>query len=142
MSAVLRVAAGFALIWALLLLGFKERVLAAADLSPLLRALANALGILYLAITYVFWYAAGDPAANRGAIYAAIVFLGLKTGNDLYDLLVLLPPNAALVSLADLVISLALLVAVLQALPRTLASQRRAAPPAARSLRRTGPPNP
>ena len=124
MSAVLRVAGAFALVWALLLLEFKERVLAVADLSPLLRALANALGILYLVATYVFWYAAGDPAKNRGAVYAAIVFLALKTANDLYDLLVLLPPNEALVSLADLVLSLALLVAVLQALPRTLASSR------------------
>ena len=44
-----------------------------------------------------------------------------KTANDLYGLLVLLPPGQALVSLLDLVVSIALLVSVLESLPRTLA---------------------
>ena len=131
MSAVLRVVGAFALIWALLLLAVKERVLGAGNLSPVPRALANALSILYLVLTYMFWYAAGDPAKNRGAIYGAIMLLGVKTANDLYDLLVLMPPDGALVSLADLVVSLALLVGVLQALPKALAGTRvaKAEPP-------------
>jgi hypothetical protein len=48
----------------------------------------------------------------------------LKTANDLYELLVLMPPNEALPALADLVLSVGLLVGLLEALPRMLAGAR------------------
>jgi len=119
-SALLRVTAVVSLAWAVLLLGLKDYVLAAEQLSPLVRALANGLGTANLVFTYMFWYAAREPAANRGAVYGAIMLLALKTANDLYQLLVLLPANQALVSLGDLVLSVGLLVAILEALPRML----------------------
>ena len=73
-------------------------------------------------LAYVFWDASRDPASHRSAVYAAIMLFGLKVANDLYELLLLLPANQAAISLADLVVSVALLVAILEALPRTLAA--------------------
>ncbi len=124
MSVVLRIIAALSLLWALLFLGFKDRMIDAPQLSPLVRALANGLGAAYLVLAYVFWYGARAPAIHRGAIYGAVILLAAKTANDLYGLLVLLPPGQALVSLIDLVVSIALLVTVLESLPRTLAASR------------------
>lgn len=121
---MLRLTAAFSLAWAIVLLGLRGRMLVSEHLSPVPQAFVNGLGILYLVLTYVFWYAAHDPARNRGAIHAAIMLVALKTASDLYDLLVLLPPQLAIVSLGDLVLSVGLLVGILQALPRTLAAAR------------------
>ena len=123
MSALLRIAAGVSLAWAVVLLAFKRELFVGAFMPPLGRAFANGLAVTQLVLAYVFWYAAAAPAANRGAIYAAIMLMALRTGNDLYQLLVLLPPEHALISLADLVLSVGLLVGVLEALPRVLAEE-------------------
>lgn len=123
MNLLMRLTAVVCLVWALLLLGFRDQIMTAAQLSPLVRALANAGGIAHLALACVFWQAASDPIRSRGVVYAAIVLLGLKVANALYDILVLLPANAAALTLADLVVSLALLVGVLEALPRTLKAE-------------------
>ena len=120
MSLLLRLTAILSLVWTILLLGYKELVVGVALLSPLVRALANALGIANLVLAYVFWTAAREPAANRHTVYGAIALLAIKVATDSYDLLVLLPPSPAMVSLADLVLSLALLVGILEALPRIL----------------------
>ena len=125
MSAFLRASALVSLGWAVLVLGFKDRFIGADQLSPAARSVANAFGIAHVVLAYVFWYAAGAPAANRGAVYAAIMLAALKTANDLYDLLVLVPADRALVSLGDLVLSVALLVGLLEALPRTLGAPPR-----------------
>ncbi len=124
MSLLLRLTALLALAWAIVLLMLKGQVIGPHELTPQVRALANALGIANLALAYVFWHGARAPAASRGAVYAAIILLALKLANDLYELLALLPAREAAVSLADLVISLALLVGILEALPRTLAERR------------------
>ena len=118
MSVLLRIAAAFSLAWAVTLLAFKKELFGAASLPPLGRAFANGLGIAHIVYAYVFWYAASAPAANRGVIYAAIMLMALRTANDLYQLLVLLPPEQALISLFDLVVSVALLVGILESLPR------------------------
>ncbi len=122
MSVLLRIAAGVSLLWAVTLLGLKDHLIAAEQLSPIVRALANGLGIANLVLACLFWYAARAPAAYRGVVYGAIMLLVLRTANDLYELLVLLPGDRALVSLADLVVSVALLVGILEALPRMLAT--------------------
>jgi hypothetical protein len=119
-SLLLRLTALLSASWTVLLLGRKELVIGAALLSPMVCALANALGIANLVLAAVFWGAARDPAANRRTVYAAIAWLALKVASDLYDLLVLLPPSQAVVSLVDLVVSLALLVGMLEALPKIL----------------------
>ena len=121
MKVLLRIAAAVSLAWAAVLLLLKEELFAGALLSPLGRAFANGLAISQLVFAYLFWYAATAPATNRGAIYAAIMLMALRTANDLYQLLVLLPPEHALISLGDLVVSVALLVGILEALPRLLA---------------------
>jgi hypothetical protein len=123
-SSLLRVTALVCLAWAVLLLGLKDYTVAAEQPSPVVHAFANGLGIANLVFAYVFWHAARAPAANRAAVYGAIMLLTLKTANDLYELLVLLPAEHALVSLADLVLSVGLLVGILEALPRMLASPR------------------
>jgi len=119
-GALLRIAAVVSLAWAVVLLAFKKELFAGAFLPPLGRALANGLAVTQLVLAYIFWHAAAAPAANRGTIYAAIILMALRTANDLYQLLVLLPPEQALISLADLVVSVGILVAVLEALPRLL----------------------
>ncbi len=122
MTLLLRLTAAVAVAWAVFLLALKQQVIAPSELSPQLRAVANGLGIANLVLAYVFWRGARQPANNRGAVYAAILLMVLKAANDLYELLVLLPPGQAVISLADLVISVALLVGILEALPRTLRS--------------------
>lgn len=120
MSVLLRIAATFSLAWAVALLAFKKELFGATALPPLGRAFANGLGIAHLVYAYVFWYAARAPAAHRAVIYAAIMLMALRTINDLYQLLALLPPEQALISLFDLVVSVALLVGILESLPRVL----------------------
>ena len=120
MRLLLRLTALLVLAWAVFLLALKGHVLGREELSPQVRALANGLAIANAALAYVFWHGARDPAANRGAVYGAIILLALKLANDLYELLVLLPVPGAVISLADLVVALALLVGILEALPRTV----------------------
>lgn len=119
MSVLLRISAAVSLAWAVLLALLNQAV-PPGQVTPLARALANGLGIASGVLAYIFWYAARAPASNRAAIYGAIMLMVLKTANDLYEMLVLLPPDQALISLADLVFSVALLVGILEALPRTL----------------------
>ena len=126
MNAVLRLIAAVSLVWAALLLGFKDHVVAADQLSPGARSFANGLGIAHVVLAYVFWHAARNPTAHRGVIYGGIMLLALKTANDLYEILVLLPASQAVFALGDLVLSVGLLVAILEALPRTLAAPGRA----------------
>ena len=55
---LLTVTALVSLAWAALLLALKDRVIAAEQLSPLARALANGLGIANLVLACIFWLAA------------------------------------------------------------------------------------
>jgi hypothetical protein len=121
LSLLLRVAAVFVLVWGVALVGFKDRVFGLEPLQPLARSLANGLGIAYIALALSFLYAAREPARHRDAIYSAIALMALRMGNDIYELLALVPPEYALVTLADLVVSTAMLVGLLEALPRTFA---------------------
>ncbi len=121
---LLRIAAVVSLVWGLALLMLKRPLFGAAATVPVAAAFANGLAIANVAFAYMFWYAAVAPAVNRGAIYGAILLMALRTSNDLYQLLVLLPPDQALLSLADLVISVGLLVGILEALPRLLAEKQ------------------
>ena len=118
MKILLRVAATVCAVWAALLLVGKERWVAADELTPLVRALANTLGITYVALAALFAGAAFAPAANRAAVYTGILLVALNTVNDLYQLLVLLPPGLATVSLVNLAVNVALLVGLIEALPR------------------------
>jgi len=124
MRVLLRITAAAAFGWAILLLACKHVLLSDDAFSPIAQGLGNALGIANVVLAYLFWYASRDPLANRGTVYGAIMWTAFKTANDLFDLLVLLPPNHVLPSLGDLAVSLTLLVGLLEALPRLLAGQR------------------
>lgn len=118
MSLLLRLTALLVLAWAVILFALKGHVVAQEELSPQVRAFANGLAVTNAALAYMFWLGARDPAANRCAVYGAVIFLALRLANDLYELLVLLPARGAAISLADLVVTSALLVGILEALPR------------------------
>jgi hypothetical protein len=124
MSTLLRLSALSCLLWAVGLLGFKDVAIAPDQLTPVARALANGLGITQLVLIYFFWSAAAAPAQNRVTIQAAIFLMAAKTANDLYEIIVLLPPQEALGSVIDLMLSVALLVGLLEALPRTFGPSR------------------
>ncbi len=124
MGLLLRLSALSCLLWAVALLGFKNIAIAPDQLTPVARALANGLGIAQLVLMYFFWSASAAPAENRVAIQAAIFLMAVKTANDLYEIIVLLPPQEALASVIDLMLSVALLVGLLEALPRTFGPTR------------------
>jgi len=126
MSLLLRLAAGVSLFWAVLAFWLRRYVVAADQLTPVVQALANALGITNLVLAVLFWYAAGDPGGRRGIVYGAIALWALRTADALYGLLVLLPAEQAVFSLADLIVSLALLVGLIEALSRLPAAKRSA----------------
>jgi len=125
---LLLLAGAVSLAWAVVLLVFQTAYLGHAPVLPVTASLAHNLAIAQFVLGALFLYAARDPAANRGAIYAGILLSGLKMINDGYDVVVLLPPDQALFSLADLVLSVGLCVGLLEALPRTIG--KGAAPPA------------
>lgn len=119
MSTLLRLSALSCAIWAVCLLGFKDQLIAPDQLTPVARALANGLGIVQIVLIYFFWSAARAPAENLVTIQAAIALMAIRTANDLYEIIVLLPPMEALGSVLDLIMSVALLVGLLESLPRT-----------------------
>jgi hypothetical protein len=124
MSILLRITAVISFLWALLLLAGKPLYLIGEQATPLHQALANGLGIASIVFGLMFWRAAADPPRERTAVYGAITLLALKIVNDLYELLALLQGPEAFPSMLDLIASLALLVGMLQALPKTLAAGR------------------
>lgn len=126
MSTLLRLSALSCLLWAIGLLAFKDVAITPDQLTPVARALANGLGITQLVLIYFFWSAAKAPAENRVTIQAAIFLMAAKTANDLYEIIILLPPNEALGSVIDLMVSVALLVGLLESLPRTFGPSRAA----------------
>jgi hypothetical protein len=123
-SVLLRIIAAFSLLWALVFVCCTDRVVDAPQLPAAARLLATGLAATHVVLAYMFWYAARAPAVHRGAIYGAVMLLASKAATDLYGLLVALPPAQALISLFDLVVSIALLVSVLESLPRTFAAPR------------------
>jgi hypothetical protein len=118
-SLLLRLAAAVCFAWAVLLLAFKDYTLGPAPVLAMSRSLANGLGIANIALAIAFLYGARDPAQHRGAVFAAIALMALRMANAVYELLALIPAEHAWMSLGDLVLSTALLVGLLEALPRT-----------------------
>ena len=120
MRLLLRITAGTSVLWAVGLTAGLPYVLAPDQVTPLVSALANGLAVANLAFAFAFWRASSEQPPNRAVIYTAIILLLLKTGSDLYELLVLLQDTTALFSLADLVVSVALTVGIIESLPSAL----------------------
>jgi hypothetical protein len=114
MTLLLRIAAALCLGWAVLLpsLSRSQPEVAATEV-----ALADALAAANLAFSYVFWRAAGRDSGERTAVYTALLLFGLRAVSGTYQVLYLLEGRAAVVSLFDMVSSLALFVGVLNTLP-------------------------
>jgi heme A synthase len=117
---LLRIASAYSLAWAI---GLAFPGWLPADpgaVSPALRSMANGLASANLALAYLFNRAAGDPPGHRGILYAALVLFGLRAVLGTYEVLYLLDGPPAVVRLADMVLSLALFVGLLNSLPGAL----------------------
>ncbi len=120
MSLLLRLAALVSLLWAIYLLFPQSVALVPLAATSATAVPANGLGIANVGFAYLFWRAASNPSGERSAIYTALLVFGLRAANDTYEVLYVLNGKAAVASLIDLVLSLALFVGMLNALPSTL----------------------
>lgn len=68
-------------------------------------------------------WSATNPRSRRAGIYTTIAALLVKWVVDTYGVLVALPPQQAALTLADLILSVALLVGTLEALPRIVGAE-------------------
>ena len=120
MQILLRIAAAYSLAWSI---GLAVPAWWPADFgvpTPEMRSMAIGLAIANLALAYLFNRAASDPTRQRGTLYAALLVFGLRGLLGTYEVLYTLDGPAAVVRLADMVLSLALFVGMLNALPGTL----------------------
>ena len=120
MSILLRISAVLSLLWAIGLFLPPSVTVAEFGATPVTAALANSLAIANFGFAYLFWRAAANPAGERGVIYTALMVFGLRAANATYEVLYRLEGGAAILSLVDLVASLALFVVMLNTLPSTL----------------------
>lgn len=132
MNHLLRISAAQALAWAVLLLAAPQWV-AGGPPDPLALTLGHDWAAAQLVLAGLFYWAARNPAANLPIIVAAIVTTAGRVVVDLVGLLGPLPPAPGVFFVADLLLGFALLVGLLEALPRTLPrrSQRDDSPPPA-----------
>lgn len=117
---LLRIAAFYSLAWALVLAVPAWLPFDVQKPSVEMRSMANGLVIANLALAYLFNRAAADPPAHRGALYVALLVFGLRGAVGTYEVLYLLDGTAAVMRLTDMVLSLALFIGLLNALPGTL----------------------
>jgi heme A synthase len=119
-SLFLRIAAVFALLRAVGLACFQSVVLGEFAGRPVLIALANGLALANLGLAYVLWRAARNPRGERTGIYVALLLVGGRAVTGTYEVLYLLDGSAAVVSLIDMIASLALFIGILNTLPAVL----------------------
>jgi len=117
MTALLRLAAIYSLGWAIALAHPAWLPYTVGVPSPEMRALAHGLAIANLVLAYLCYRAAGDPGGERGIVYGAMLLFGLRGLIGTYEVLYLLDGPAAVLRLIDMVLSLALFVGMLNALP-------------------------
>jgi hypothetical protein len=88
-----------------------------SELSPLGTAFGYRLAGASLGLGLLFGIACTNPLRHLGAISAGLALLAVRVVAALIEVLGLLPGTVALFSLADLVVSVALFVGILEALP-------------------------
>ncbi|MBI3786234.1 MAG: hypothetical protein HY270_22835 [Deltaproteobacteria bacterium] len=118
-NVLLRVSAAQLLVWALVLGPLRSYLLPESESGPLSAALSNGWACANLTCAYMFWRSARLPQPPRAVVYGATLMAVFKTAGDLHGLL-FLPPNLALLSVGDLVFSVALFVGLLREMPRFL----------------------
>ena len=121
MRIVLRITAVLWIAWAVLLLGFAEAVVPPVWLTPAGSSAVAMVGAAHLVLAALLWHGSGEPGAHRGVVYATIVILAMRWAADSYGVLNVLPARPAMFALGDLIVTVALLVGVLESLPRMLA---------------------
>ena len=94
MSVLLRIASVLSLVWAAGLYLLPASAIAGGEV-PACAALTNGLAAANLGFAYLFWRAAANPAAERGAIYTALLLFGLRAANGTYEVLYRLEGRAA-----------------------------------------------
>lgn len=117
---LLRIAAFYSLIWAVYLAAPGWVPLDVGSLTPETRSMASGLAIANLAMAYLFNRAASAPREHRGILYAALLIFGLRGVVGTYEVLYMLDGTPAMMRLTDFVLSLALFIGMLNALPGTL----------------------
>ncbi|HYD49950.1 MAG TPA: hypothetical protein VEB21_16450 [Terriglobales bacterium] len=120
MKTLLRLAALLSLIWVVTLAVLRPDLANGQATPPIATALAFSMVVCQLAFAMLFLLAARAPAENLAAVMTAIVLMAGKVAVDLYHSLVLLPPESAILTIVDLVLSFSLLVGLLEGLPRLL----------------------
>ena len=120
MKILLRVAAVYSLIWAIVLSFPAWLSFGAGAPTPEVSSLAHGLAIANLGLAYLFFRAAPEPAAHRATLYGALAIFGLRGVVGTYEVLFVLDGWPAMLRLIDFVLSLALFVGMLNSLPETL----------------------
>jgi len=118
----LAISGGLFVAWTFLLLLVPTSLLSAAQ-SESHAGFILILALLQLLLALLAWWSALRPRRRHVGIYTTILALLVKWIVDLYGVLVSLPPQQAALTLGDLILSVALLVGVLEALPRALGVQ-------------------
>jgi hypothetical protein len=125
MTLLLRIAALLCCAWAVSLPVLTRLAAVDSGGASVPVALGDALAVANGAFAYLFWHAAARAGDERDAIYLALVLFGLRAACGTYQVLYLVEGRAAVLSLIDMVTSLALFVGVLNTLPGYLKSGRR-----------------
>lgn len=120
MATLLRLAALANVLWAVLLFAGPEPFQA----GPLAETLAHLLAAHLAALAGLYLWAARTPHEHIAIVVAAIAATAARVILDLVGLLGDLPAEPAVYFVVDLLIGFALLVGLLEALPRTLARRR------------------
>lgn len=120
MKNLLRIAAFYSLAWAIALAFPACLPFDIGAPTAELRSMANGLAIANLALAYLFNRAAGDPPRQRGVLYGALLVFGLRGLVGTWEVLYLLNGPPAVLRLVDMVLSVALFVGMLNALPAAL----------------------
>lgn len=123
MGLLLRVSALVSLTWAALL-AIPPDALTDLPPTPLSRTFGHTLVAYNATLAGLFLWAARAPHRNMPAIVVAIATTAARIVVDLIGLLGDLPPSPAVYFVVDLLVGVALLVGLLEALPRTVAAMR------------------
>lgn len=120
MSILLRVAAAYLLVWAILLVLPGVLADVVVPPGPVGHSLAHGLAIADAGFALLLWHAARDPVRSPSILYAALLIFGLRAVIGTYEVLYTLEGRAAEARVVDFVLCLAAFVGILNLLPSTL----------------------
>lgn len=110
------------MLWAAVLL-LSPQTLLAPEYASTHPGSVTLLALVHFVGAVLAAWTASNPRAHLLGIYSTMLLLLARWMADTYGVLVALPPEQAALTLADLISSLALLVGVLEALPRFVGAE-------------------